>query len=1181
MAIFEFGGGEDGIAEYLIFGQKSGRHYARNELDERMVLSGDLAVTDAVITTMDRDPGVERYNHITLSFKEDYIPPETLAAINEECKEFFLAAYPEGEVDFYSEAHLPKIKSYIDKQGKDVDRLTHIHIVIPTINLVTGERASPLELLAAKYGSKHSTAEYTDAFQEYLNGKYGLASPKDNRRVPSGQSVRLGRDKTGARSDFAKRTESVPVEIMQAVIAENVTSMEAFEKLLSRYGTVSTAVSKGKTYFKIKQPGDTKNIRLNDPIFDEAFIELATEKKQAHFERTGDARYLEPTGKSVNMFRQRACLEMLTDWKEIRSREIRYISPSSKFFKERYRFMSRDEKKLVLDKLAAGEVYSDNEFVVAPTSSRLNKITAAQVEEKLKDGRKIMEGDAEAIRDMLDGLTHHQSSFVKSDLERYLLERTADPDDYDKALESVIRSPELVLLDGEAERYTSRKIHELERQIIETTQSLKSLGGKAVDLSGADTKTMNAGQKAALEALCSGDRICIVNGAAGTGKSYVLARMREAYEKAGYELHGAILQGKTAQDLERDSGIKSGTLHSFISKVESGKLKLHNKSVIVIDEAGMVGSEQMAKVLAYAKKYGARLRMVGDVKQVQAVSYGDAFATISQETGVTSLTQIMRQKVAWQNAASSDFSRHDIKEGLDTYIAQGNVHIDKDQSDAIDALVQRVKSDRPQGGSVIVVCKTNAERRDLNRLIRDDLIAEGHVAGKSATLKDTQGRQVELAAGDRVMFTAPNYELRAKNGTMGTVLRAEQGNVHIDVDGRVVCIENGTAVDLDYGYAVTVNKSQGMTVDRAYILGHRSMTANDIYVAMTRHRSDARLFASKEQFAKPGDEVDPSHEQVFGEMARRFSQRAIKEFTGDKEEKIVDGNIVDRLIREQNMEAVIEKEASTTSVRKLKLEIDLTRLLIKLEADKGLNFVKYEVIKEKNVIRCGSRELDAIDFMTREMHMDYQAEAMPLLRQTHQEQLRGVYIERRAPATIRERREFAQWITRRDADYSSAMTQMVQESRAAKSQARESGDAEQLEAIQIRLDAAKAELRRNRDKPNRELFEEFRAKQSKVVDVQSTEKGNENEQEQQQRKSNANQQNIARNRRRAPPTAGGRVREMSAINVVHHVRAGQMLLPRDVQLHLDDDRAAGDHMLRWNDGREGGLIKDKDEPRMR
>lgn len=1082
MAIFELGGGCEGIANYLRFGQKAGRNYSRDDLDNRMVLSGDLTTTDAIIMNMDRDHGVERYNHITLSFKEDYISPEVLEAINQECKEFFLAGYKEGEIDYYSEAHLPKLKSYIDKQGNDVDRLTHIHFVIPTVNLVTGERASPLEMLNAKYGCKHSTADYVDAFQEYINDKYGFASPKDNRRIPSGQSERLDRDKSSERSDFAKRTESVPIEIMQAVIAENITNMKDFKKLLSRFGEVSSGRSKGNVHFKIKQAGDTKNIRLNDSVFEQSFIELPTDKKRARIERSGEVKYLDPCSKTTNMFRKAASLELLVDWKEIRCREIRYISPSSKFFKERYKFMSREEKMSVLDKLAAGEVYRDNDFVVAPTSSRLNKITAAQVEENLEEGSKIIDGDADAIRDMLDGLTHHQSSFAKADFERCLLERTDGSESYDKALEAVLRSPDLVLIDGQTERYTSRKIHDLERKIIRTTQHLKSQNGNAVDTHVADIKTMNDGQLAAFIALCSGDRIRIVNGAAGTGKSYVLARMREAYEKAGYELHGAILQGKTAQDLERDSGIKSGTLHAFIAKVDSGKIKLHSKSLIVIDEAGMVGSEQMAKVLTYVDKYGARIRMVGDVKQVQAVSYGDAFANISREVGVTSLTQIMRQYKEWQNAASIDFSKHNIKEALDAYIAPGNVHVDKDQSDAIDALVRRLKTDRPQGGSSIVVCKTNAERRELNRLIRDDLITEGRVSGDTATLKDTRGCKIELAAGDRVMFTAASFELRAKNGTMGTVSRVEQGNIYMDVDGREVCIQNDSTVDLDYGYAVTINKSQGMTVDRAYVLAHKAMTANDIYVAMTRHRSDAQLFASREQFTKFGEEGEPTDEQVFDEMARRFSQQAIKEFTGDKEEKVVDGNIVDRLIREQNMEAVILKEANKTSMRQLKREIDLSRLLIKLENNKGLNFNKYEVVKDRNLIRCGSRELDVVDFMTREMHMAYSEEVMPILRQTYQEQLKGVYIERREPATVQERLEFAQWIVKRDADYSMALSKIVQEARQEKAQARDVGDHNHIEVIQAKLDIAKTELKREHDKPNRELFDEFRVKHTQLDD---------------------------------------------------------------------------------------------------
>lgn len=123
-------GGKAGIKEYLEEGIKNGRDYSRDELDERVVLDGDLELTNDIIKTMETEG--EKYLHVTLSFKEDHIDESTLNAVTQEFKAFAMKAYQDNEYTFYAEAHLPKIKSYVDKStGETVERKPHIHVVIP------------------------------------------------------------------------------------------------------------------------------------------------------------------------------------------------------------------------------------------------------------------------------------------------------------------------------------------------------------------------------------------------------------------------------------------------------------------------------------------------------------------------------------------------------------------------------------------------------------------------------------------------------------------------------------------------------------------------------------------------------------------------------------------------------------------------------------------------------------------------------------------------------------------------------------------------------------------------------------------------------------------------------------------------------------------------------------------
>ena len=169
--IVEISSGDGGIKEYLENGQKSDRYFSRDELDERIPLDGDLAFVDNVINSIDR--GKDKYFHITLSFKENEISTDIMSKIVDDYKNFFMKSFGEDELACYAEAHNPRIKSYVDKDGKVVERKPHIHLIIPKVNLKTGKK---FDTFIDNY------IPYNDAWQESINAKFGLESPKDNPR---------------------------------------------------------------------------------------------------------------------------------------------------------------------------------------------------------------------------------------------------------------------------------------------------------------------------------------------------------------------------------------------------------------------------------------------------------------------------------------------------------------------------------------------------------------------------------------------------------------------------------------------------------------------------------------------------------------------------------------------------------------------------------------------------------------------------------------------------------------------------------------------------------------------------------------------------------------------------------------------------------------------------------------
>ena len=159
--LIRISGGIQGIKEYLENGQKQGRDFSRDELDERVILAGDLEATDAVIQRMDNDG--EKYLHVTIAFKEDEIDRETLAAVAREFESFAFAAYDQDEYSFYAEAHLPRVKSYTNEQtGEFIERKPHIHVVVPKTNLLSEQHLNP-------FGVVEQNEKFIDAFQEHIN----------------------------------------------------------------------------------------------------------------------------------------------------------------------------------------------------------------------------------------------------------------------------------------------------------------------------------------------------------------------------------------------------------------------------------------------------------------------------------------------------------------------------------------------------------------------------------------------------------------------------------------------------------------------------------------------------------------------------------------------------------------------------------------------------------------------------------------------------------------------------------------------------------------------------------------------------------------------------------------------------------------------------------------------------
>src|SRR6185437_11669075 len=302
--------------------------------------------------------------------------------------------------------------------------------------------------------------------------------------------------------------------------------------------------------------------------------------------------------------------------------------------------------------------------------------------EKLAEQRAIARENGERIlKDpalALNAITHHQATFTKADLAKWLHGRTDGAEQFDAAFLKVTTDPELVRLgtdDRGHVRYTTQDMLALEREMLERSQRLSHRRGHAVTaahrIQVLATSRLSDEQRAALHHVTDGTDLAVLVGVAGTGKSTMLEAARRAWESEGFTVKGAALAGIAAENLNHASGIPSRTLASWELAWEKGYDTLTARDVFVIDEAGLIGTRQLARVLEHVESAGAQAVLVGDPEQLQAIEAGAPFRGIAHTVGLAELTEVRRQRHDWQKTATRQLSTGQTTQALKTYAREG------------------------------------------------------------------------------------------------------------------------------------------------------------------------------------------------------------------------------------------------------------------------------------------------------------------------------------------------------------------------------------------------------------------------------------------------------------------------------------------------------------------------------
>lgn len=476
---------------------------------------------------------------------------------------------------------------------------------------------------------------------------------------------------------------------------------------------------------------------------------------------------------------------------------------------------------------------------------------------------------SEVISEGLQKLTARSSTFNDFDLYRAAAEAAITEVGGDKALAMAREAKdggEVVALGPNRfneNRYSTQEMAKIEQENMlivaeRRNEDQHPVSPNTVTRVLEDRPTIKSEQADALRHVVNGkDGVSFIEGDAGTGKSFLMAAVRDAYESNGYEVRGISFTNKAAKNLEEGSGIKDcQSVDSLLIEQRKGLNPLHCKSVLVLDEAGMLDSRKMRELMRLCKDSRTKLLCIGDQKQIQPIAAGQSFGSMKREFGSKRLTEIMRQKDEWLKTAINDFAEGRVRQGIDELDRRDALKISNTRLEARQAIISEWKNQVDASGvakAPLMVVTTNAEVDQLNLLARDQLIKNG--ALEQGMVLDTDHGQRCFAVGDRIVFTSNFKKKGIYNAGVATIEKIKKPLNPSASKTITVKTENGRRVKFDpstfksfrHAYAITTHKSQGSTVDRVLVLVDGSlMDREKFYVAVSRGREKPAVFVDQQ-----------------------------------------------------------------------------------------------------------------------------------------------------------------------------------------------------------------------------------------------------------------------------------------------------------------------------------------------
>ncbi|MFC5507628.1 MobF family relaxase [Bosea massiliensis] len=435
--------------------------------------------------------------------------------------------------------------------------------------------------------------------------------------------------------------------------------------------------------------------------------------------------------------------------------------------------------------------------------------------------------------------------------------------------------------------YTSETLIKAEHDVLRMAQAGRGrwhgVPPASVEIALTKDTLLSAEQRDAIAHALNDDAIVAIEGPPGAGKSHMTAALRVIAKAAGLSLRVTSVSWQATHVVRRDAGVapaRASALAPLLVALERGQHVLTAQDIVIVDEAGMSGLLEIAALARHCVTAGAKLILLGDTRQLQPVSAGAPMRALTRLIGHGALHTIRRQEMDWMRQASMDLAAGRASAAIDSYDMAGAIAMhsgrDKTLAEAAKHYLEPVLGYDANLNEVmrgqLLITSRNDDVAELNRLVRDGLKQAGRFSTDEIVVpaiprhaRDARPVDLPLSCGDRIMFgeRVDLGSITLYNADIASVMWIEQGpdgpimTLALDrlaIDGTPISFRrpwkdlvsangNSAAPIAQHAYATTVHASQGATVDRTIVAMTTLMSAEPLFVAMTRHRKSLMLHA--------------------------------------------------------------------------------------------------------------------------------------------------------------------------------------------------------------------------------------------------------------------------------------------------------------------------------------------------